>query len=72
MGNLGCEEKTRLTAGYEAATGKFAAAVTELQRKTGTSPKKEYARLNRAANEGRMKSENARLAVEAHIVAHGC
>jgi hypothetical protein len=53
MGNMACEEKTRLTAEYEAATGKFAAAVTELQRKTGTSPKEEYERLNRAANESR-------------------
>jgi hypothetical protein len=51
MGNMACEGKTRLTTEYEAATGKFAAAVTELQRKTGTSPKEEYERLNRAANE---------------------
>lgn len=72
MGNMACEEKTRLTTEYEAATGKFAAAVTELQRKTGTSPKEEYERLNRAANESRVKSEHARLAVEAHIAAHGC
>jgi hypothetical protein len=61
-----------LTADYEEATAKFAAAVTELQRKTGTSPKEEYERLNRAANESRVKSEHARLAVEAHIAAHGC
>jgi len=47
MGNMACEGKTRLTTEYEAATGKFAAAVTELQRKTGTSPKEEYERLNR-------------------------
>ena len=72
MGNMACEEKTRLTTEYEAATGKFAAAVTELQRKTGTSPKEKYERLNRAANESRVKSEHARLAVEAHIAAHRC
>ncbi len=35
-GHMACEEKARLSAEYEAATGKFAAAVTELQRKTGT------------------------------------
>ena len=67
-----CDEKTHLMNEYEAFTGEFAAAVTELQRKTGTSSKEEYARLNRAANEGRMKSEQARLALEAHITAHGC
>lgn len=69
---MGCEEKNRLTAEYEEATGKFAAAVTESQRKTGTSSKEEYERLNRAANESRVKSEHARLVVDAHIAAHGC
>ncbi len=67
-----CEAKTRLGAEYEAATNKFAAAVTTLQRKTGTSPKEEYERLNRAANEARLESEQARLALEQHIAAHGC
>ena len=67
-----CEDKTRLGAEYEAATGKFAAAVTEIQRKMGTSPKEEYERLNRAANEARVKSEHARLALEEHIAAHRC
>jgi len=69
---MACEEKTRLATEYEAATGKFASAVTELQRKTGTSPKKEYERLDRIANEARVESEQARLAVEQHIAAHGC
>jgi hypothetical protein len=72
MGIMGCEEKTRLTTEYEEATVRIAAAVTDLQRKTGTSPKEEYARLNRAANESRVKSEHARLAVEGHIATHGC
>ena len=69
---MACEEKTRLMADYEAATGKFASAVTELQRKTGTSLKEEYERLDRAANQSRIRSETARLAVEAHVAAHGC
>jgi hypothetical protein len=33
-----CEEKTRLVEEYKTATKKFADAVTELQRKVGTSP----------------------------------
>jgi hypothetical protein len=53
--HMGCEEKNRLTLEYEEATAKFAAAVTEFQRKTGTSPKKYYERLNRTANESRVK-----------------
>src|ERR1700684_1890990 len=54
-----CGRKMVLTTGttfeYEEATAKFAAAVTEFQRKTGTSPKKYYERLNRTANESRVK-----------------
>ena len=67
-----CEEKTRLLAEYGAATKKFSAAVAELQRKMGTSPKAEYERLTRASDDARVKSEQARLALESHIAAHGC
>ena len=67
-----CEEKARLTAEYEAATTKFSEAVIELRQKSGTSSKEVYDRLNRAANEDRLKSELARLALEQHIAAHRC
>jgi hypothetical protein len=67
-----CEEKRRLLAEYEVATAGFSAAVTQLQRKMGTSLKAEYDRLQRASDEARMKSEQARLALEQHVVAHGC
>ena len=67
-----CQEKARLGAEYESATGKFSAAVTELNQKIGISPKEEYERLDRAANESRVKSEQARLALEEHIAAHRC
>jgi hypothetical protein len=58
-----CEEKARLAAEYESATDKFSAAVKELNQRIGISPKEEYARLDRAANEARVKSEQARLAL---------
>jgi hypothetical protein len=67
-----CEEKTRLVSEFEAATKKFAEAVTELQHKMGTSPRTEYERLSRATDEARVKSEQARLALEQHVAAHGC
>ena len=67
-----CEEKTRLMAEYETATAKFSAAVAELRRKMGTVAKTEYRRLERATNEARVKSEQARLAVEQHVAAHEC
>lgn len=74
LGEIGmsCEEKERLVIEYEATTGRFSEAVAELNDKLKTMPKEEYERLERAANEHRMKSEQARLALEQHIAAHGC
>jgi len=67
-----CEEKARLMAEYENSTAKFLEAVQELHRKMGTSAKEVYERLDRAANEARLKSEHARLSLEEHIAAHHC
>ncbi len=69
---MSCEEKMRLAMIYDTATAKFSEAVTELQQKIGVSPKQEYERLDRAANEARVRSEQARLALEQHIAAHEC
>jgi hypothetical protein len=67
-----CEEKARLVMEYDAATTAFCEAVTELHRKIGTSPKEEYKRLERISTEARVKSEQARLALEQHISTHRC
>ena len=67
-----CVEKQRLAMEYDSETTKFAAAVSDLQQKMGTSPKSAYERLSRAADEARVKSERARLALEQHVAAHGC
>jgi len=72
MKDMTCEEKARLVSDYEIAAKKFAQAVAELQRKIGTSTKAEFERLTRAADEARLKSEQARLALEQHIAAHNC
>jgi hypothetical protein len=69
---VSCEEKTRLAMEYDAATSKFSEAVRELHQRIGTSPKDEYDRLERASNEARVRSEQARLALEQHIAAHRC
>lgn len=69
---MSCEEKNRLAMEYDAATSKFSEAVRELRRKIGTSPKDEYDRLERASHEARVRSEQARLALEQHIAAHRC
>jgi hypothetical protein len=69
---MSCEEKTRLLQEYEAATARFSAAVTELHKRTPVSPVAEYGRLKRAAEEARLNSERARLALEHHTAVHGC
>jgi hypothetical protein len=71
-GAMVCEEKTRLAMEYEAATSAFSEAVKELHRKIGTSPKEEYKRLERISTDARVKSEQARLALERHIANHRC
>lgn len=67
-----CDVKVRLAAQYEAATTSFSDAVTELRRKVGTSSKEEYDHLGRVANDARIKSEQARMALESHIAEHRC
>jgi hypothetical protein len=67
-----CEEKSRLTCEYQTATETFSKSVTELQEKMGVSSKDEYERLQRISEEWRVHSEQARLALEQHIAAHGC
>jgi hypothetical protein len=67
-----CGEKILLMSDYETATATFSAAVAGLRRNMGTVPRAEYERLDRAANEARVKSEQARLAIERHIASHGC
>jgi NAD(P)-dependent dehydrogenase (short-subunit alcohol dehydrogenase family) len=58
-----CEEKARRASEYETTAQKYADAVSELNKKMGTSAKSEYARPARAAGEARVKSEQARLAL---------
>jgi hypothetical protein len=69
---MNCEKKSRLATEYEASTMKFSEAVTQLRKKMGTSAREEHRRLDRAANEARVNSEQARLALEQHIAAHRC
>jgi hypothetical protein len=69
---VNCEEKARLAMEYDAATTAFSEAVKELNRRIGTSPKEEYQQLERISAEARVKSEQARLALEQHTFAHKC
>jgi hypothetical protein len=69
---MSCDRKVRLTSEYEAATALFFEAVTELRRKIGISTREDYEQLGRRANDARVKSEQARLALEQHVAEHRC
>jgi ATP-dependent helicase YprA (DUF1998 family) len=69
---VSCEQKNLLATEYDDSTARFSEAVRELRQKTGTSPKEEYDRLERVTDEARVRSEQARLALEQHIAAHHC
>ena len=67
-----CAEKQHLVGAFEADTKAFAAAVTSLRDRIGTSAKGDYARLREAVDEARLESERSRLALERHIETHQC
>jgi hypothetical protein len=67
-----CEQKRRLLADYDAATRTFSENVSALNRQIGTSSKEAFDMLRRSVDEARVKSEQARLALEAHVASHGC
>ena len=69
---MSCEEKERLAREYKASVRKFAETVQQLHRNISTSTRPEYERLQRASDEARVKSEQARLALEQHMAAHDC
>lgn len=63
-------EQERLTQVYKAATAHLAETLRGLQRHAGTSTKAEYERLRCVVDDARVKSEQARLALEDLIAAH--
>jgi hypothetical protein len=67
-----CEEKVRLLEEYQEASQRYASSVRELKQKIGTTPKDRYDGLHRASDEARVKTEQARIALEQHMAAHGC
>ncbi|MGA8042278.1 MAG: hypothetical protein WCA37_05690 [Terracidiphilus sp.] len=64
--------KVQLASEDEAATAEFSKAVAEPQRNIGTSSKEKYEELGRIATDARLRSEQARLALEKHTADHQC
>ena len=67
-----CEEKRRLLKAYRQVTERYSAAVTELQRRTGTVLKAEYDSLYRTTETLHAEVTRAQGEFNSHVVAHGC
>ena len=68
--------KTKMVEALESQKSRLLAdthmKVKELQEKVEKSSKEEYQRLQRASEEWRVHSEQARLALEQHLASHKC
>ena len=57
---------------YGKATEAYLQSMHELRVRVATSPKTDYERLRRAAEEARETAEQARIALDQHLAAHDC
>jgi len=67
-----CAEKSTLLQAYTDATREFSEKVAALKTGIGVTPKHEYALMEGAVEDARLKSEQARIAYERHVAGHGC
>ena len=67
-----CEEKVRLMSEYTTATSEFSRTLNTLYRDMGVLRKAEYDRIRGFIEKARTRSETARIALERHILQHGC
>lgn len=62
----------RLIDKYNSAASEFSRIVGIAQAKMGVMAKEEYERIQQFTEKARARSEHARLALERHVVKHGC
>ena len=67
-----CEEKHQLIGLFKAGVSHYSAMVNDLNLTRGKTSKHEYDRLVVQAEEARIASERARLALDRHIQKHNC
>jgi hypothetical protein len=67
-----CGEKNRLVSEYRIVVAAYSHAVSELQRRTGTTSRKEYDDLHRIAEDARDVSALALADLDRHVSYHGC
>src|SRR5262245_31435215 len=69
---LGCDEKAKLRSAFQSASESYSRAVVELSKSIRTASPVRYETLNRAAEQARQLSVEARDRLERHIAGHGC
>jgi hypothetical protein len=67
-----CFAKARLLRDYKMAVADYNRAVQVLSLRLGVLTKKEYNEIRHFSESARVKSKNARLALECHEREHGC
>ena len=67
-----CAEKANLLNEYDTAAAEFSRTVTVLNRRMGVMTHDEYIRILQFSEQARIRSEQARLALERHVSEHGC
>ena len=67
-----CEERARLLEEYATAVDEFSRTLNILSSRMGVLPKSKYQEIRLFADNCRVRSEVARLALERHINEHGC
>jgi hypothetical protein len=67
-----CFDKARLLRDYKIAVADYNRAVQLLSLRSGVMTKQEYTEIRQFSESARVKSKNARLAMERHEREHGC
>jgi hypothetical protein len=69
---MSCDEKAQLARAYHAAISRFLEAVGMLQRNIQAPSAAQFARLRDISDEERVQAEEARLALDQHMMGHDC
>jgi hypothetical protein len=69
---MSCDEKAQLARAYHAAITRFLEAVGMLQRNIQAPSAAQFARLRDISDEERVQAEEARLALDQHMMGHDC
>jgi hypothetical protein len=67
-----CKDKTAFLVAYSDTSTAYGEAVRELHDKIGVVGRAQYDLLHRIAEDARLATDAARIAMEEHIKKHGC